>query len=54
MKLTIIIGSLCITIIVVTALVLGYDGVLAGAGLSVIAGLTGWQAKVIKDKLKGG
>lgn len=54
MKITIIIGCLCITIIIVSALALGYNGVLAGAGLSIIAGLTGWEAKVIKDKIKGG
>lgn len=53
MKVELIIGFLCVTIIVVTALALGYDGVLAGTGLSAIAGLLGWQGKRALDRRGG-
>lgn len=39
-----IIAILCITILLVVALVLGFDGVALAGGIAVIAGLGGWSA----------
>lgn len=44
-----IISILCITILLVVALVLGYDGVLLAGGCTIIAGLGGFA---IKRKVK--
>jgi len=43
MKVELIIGFLCVTIIVTVALVMGYDGALASGAVAVIGGLLGWQ-----------
>uniref|UniRef100_A0A6M3L1Q2 Uncharacterized protein n=2 Tax=viral metagenome TaxID=1070528 RepID=A0A6M3L1Q2_9ZZZZ len=53
MKLEMIIGFLCVTIIVVAGMALGYDGVLAASALSLIGGLLGWQGKKVLDKRGG-
>lgn len=48
-NLTSIISMLCITILLVVALVLGYDGVLLAGGCTILAGLGGFA---IKRKVK--
>ena len=53
MKLELVIGILCITIIVITALALGYDGAMAGSAFALIGALLGWQGKKQLDKKKG-
>jgi len=53
MKVEMVIGMLCITIIVGIAVGMGYDGVLAGSGIAIIGGLLGWQGKKVADKRGG-
>jgi len=53
MKIELIIGFLCITAIVIVAMGMGYDGVLASSAFALIGGLLGWQGKKVADK-KGG
>ena len=45
-----VIGVLCLTIIIVVALYLGYDGALAGAGASAIVAILTWQSKKALDR----
>lgn len=47
------IGFLCITVIITVALVMGHNGVLAGAGASAIVGVLTWQARKVADKRGG-
>lgn len=54
MKVTVIIAILCITALEIVAISQGIDGATFGLALVAIAGLGGWEAKVIKDKIKGG
>lgn len=54
MKLTPILAILCITTIEVVAISQGINGALIGIAIAALAGLGGWEAKVIKDKIKGG
>ncbi len=54
MKLTPILAILCITAIEVVAISQGINGAMMGIAVAAIAGLGGWEAKVIKDKIKGG
>ncbi len=53
MKVEIVIGMLCITIIIGIAVGMGYNGVLAGSGVAIIGGLLGWQGKKAADKRGG-
>jgi len=53
MKVELIIGFLCVTIIVTVALVMGYDGALASGAVAVIGGLLGWQGKKAADRRGG-
>lgn len=53
MKVELIIGILCISIIVIIAMGLGFDGAMASTGLAIIGGLLGWQGKKQLDKKKG-
>ena len=54
MKLTPILAILCITALEVVAISQGINGATVGIVIAALAGLGGWQAKNIKDKLKGG
>lgn len=54
MFLTPVIAILCITAILVIAVANNVDGMLLAGGLTIIGGLGGWEAKIIKDKIKGG
>lgn len=53
MKVELIIGILCITIIVIAALAMGYDGAMAGSAFALIGALLGWQGKKQLDKRGG-
>jgi len=50
MKVEVIIGILCITIIVIVALGMGYDGAMASSGFALIGALLGWQGKKAADR----
>lgn len=54
MKWTPIAAIAAIVILETIALLKGIDGVLLSGGLVVIAGLGGWEAKNIKNRIKGG
>ena len=54
MKWTPIVAILCITGLIAFALSLGINGVILAGGCTVIAGLGGYEIKVLKDKKKGG
>lgn len=54
MKWTPIIAMLCITSLEVVALLKGTDGAVFGIVIAAIAGLGGYEIKVLKDKGKGG
>ena len=54
MRITPILAILCVTAIEVVAISQGINGALIGISIAAIAGLGGWEAKVIKDKIKGG
>ncbi len=54
MKITPILAILCITALEVVAITQGVNGAVLGLVIAAIAGLGGWQAKNIKDKIKGG
>jgi hypothetical protein len=47
------IAFVCIAAIIIAGLGLGYDGVLAGTGVSAIVGIITWQGRKQADK-KGG
>lgn len=54
MKITPILAILCITALEIVAITQGVNGATFGLVIAALAGLGGWQAKNIKDKLKGG
>uniref|UniRef100_A0A6M3JXP9 Uncharacterized protein n=1 Tax=viral metagenome TaxID=1070528 RepID=A0A6M3JXP9_9ZZZZ len=54
MKVTPIIAILCITALEVVAITQGVNGATFGLVVAAIAGLGGWEAKVLRDKIKGG
>ena len=54
MKWTPIIAIISITGLLAYALSLGIDGVILSGGCAIIAGLGGYEIKVLKDKRKGG
>ena len=54
MKLTPMLAILCITALEIVAISQGVNGATFGLALAAIAGLGGWEAKVLKDKIKGG
>jgi len=53
MKLELIIGILCITIIVIVAMSMGYDGAMVSSAFALIGALLGWQGKKQLDKRGG-
>lgn len=50
MKLMYVIGFLCITVILVTALGMGYNGALASGGVGAIVAVLTWQGRKQVDK----
>ena len=54
MKWTPIVAMICITGLLAYALSLGIDGVILAGGCTVIAGLGGYEIKVLQNKRKGG
>lgn len=54
MKWTPIVAIVCITILEVTALVKGVDGAVFGLAITALAGLGGYELKILRDKMKGG
>lgn len=54
MKITIVIAMLCITALEVTAIANSIDGAALGLVVAAIAGLGGYEAKIWRDKRKGG
>ena len=54
MKWTPIVAMICIAGLEVIALVKGVDGALLGLAFTAIAGLGGYELKVLMDKRKGG
>ena len=54
MKWTPIIAIICIAGLEALALVKGINGALMGIAIAALAGLGGYQVKVLKDKIKGG
>lgn len=54
MKVTPIIAILRITALEVIAITQGINGATFGLAIAAVAGLGGWEAKMIKDKIKGG
>ena len=54
MKVTPIIAILCITALEIVAITQGINGATFGLVVAAVAGLGGWQAKMLKDKIKGG
>ena len=54
MKWTPVIAMLCITALEVAALLKGVDGAVFGFVIAALAGLGGYEIKVLKDKVKGG
>ena len=49
-EITIAIGLLCITAIIIVALSIGHNGVLAAGATTLIAGGLGWQGTRMADK----
>jgi len=54
MKWTPIVAMGCITALEVVALCKGVDGAVFGIVIAALAGLGGYEIKVLKDKRKGG
>lgn len=54
MKLTPIFAILCITGLEIVALTTGINGAIFGVAIAAIAGLGGYEIKVLRDKRKGG
>jgi len=54
MKWTPIIAMICITGLEVIALMKGIDGALLGIVITALAGLGGYQLKILRDKRKRG
>jgi len=54
MKLTPIVAIVGIVILEAIALANGIDGVLMSGAIAVIGGLAGYQAKTLRDRIKGG
>lgn len=54
MKWTPIVAMVCITSLESIALLKGTDGAIFGIVITALAGLGGYELKVLRDKLKGG
>ncbi|NVM22280.1 MAG: hypothetical protein HWN68_10935 [Desulfobacterales bacterium] len=54
MILTPVIAMLCITGLEVVALTNGINGAIFGVAIAAIAGLGGYEIKVLRDKKRGG
>ena len=54
MLITPVIAILCITALEIVAITQGVNGATFGLAIAAVAGLGGWEAKMIKDKMKGG
>ena len=54
MKWTPIIAMVCITALEVVALLKGIDGAVFGFVVAALAGLGGYEIKVLRNKAKGG
>ena len=54
MKWTPIIAMVCIVALEIVALVKGLDGAMFGVVIAAVAGLGGYEIKVLRDKTKGG
>ena len=54
MKWTPVIAMVCITALEVIALLKGVDGAVFGIVIAALAGLGGYEIKVLRDKKKGG
>jgi len=54
MKWTPIAAIICIAGLEALALAKGIDGAIMGIAIAAIAGLGGYEAKILKDKIKGG
>ncbi len=54
MKWAPIVAILCITLLESIALLQGIDGMIFSLAATIIGGLGGYQAKIARDKLKGG
>lgn len=49
-----IVAMICIVILEVVALIQGVNGAVFGIVIAALAGLGGYEIKVLKDKIKGG
>ena len=49
-----IIAMICIVTLEVVALIQGVNGAVFGIVIAALAGLGGYEIKVLKDKIKGG
>lgn len=54
MKWTPIVAIAAIVILEAIALIKGVDGALMGIAVAALAGLGGYEIKVLKDKIRGG
>lgn len=54
MKWTPIVAILCITGLEVCAVLKGIDGAIFGIVIAALAGLGGYEIKILRDKAKGG
>lgn len=54
MKWTPIVVVICLTILEAIALIKGVNGAIFGLVVTALAGLGGYELKVLKDKAKGG
>lgn len=54
MKIAPILAILCITALEVVAITQGVNGAVLGIVIAAIAGLGGYEIKVLRDKRKGG
>ena len=54
MKWTPIVALICITILEAIALVKGVNGAIFGLAITALAGLGGYELKILRDKTKGG
>ena len=52
MKWTPIVAMICIAILEVLALIKGVDGATFGLVVAALAGLGGYEAKILRDKIK--
>jgi len=54
MKWTPIVAIVCIAVLEIMALIKGVNGATFGLVVAALAGLGGYEAKILRDKLKGG